>query len=419
MNSLTISRNSVRLLVVFSLLCVSSKANSQVIDWLVDGAANYVIEEAKNQLGLNNLGGRLWDAIVDADAEATIDEKAATLSDITIDRSKVNTVSGKYPGASRWTYGSGHSTLSSHIQYYLNPLANVGVSSLGNGKANSTLSAYRDSLKNSFAVSALSDVVNKQVLDSLEIMTNSTELKQLLLEDLNDAPSLIIFLNKHPEGVRVYANSRTTKLRKDPYHLYYWSVSADAHRSTLSKKDKKKLLDPRQFFFTPSENGQINIVNGTEKIGLITNPTNHPSITCFSPELMNFCAAPNATYTYQNIKMETDALGRLIRTTQTIGEMYKGKSKVKTTLSAKNASKYKSDKIHSKALELGFSKYSLPQSNFNMVYASSEIVSGLKKKLKSIQKQMPKNVDDAQIAVTLKYTTNKKYADAVDVVVDQ
>ncbi|WP_285819491.1 hypothetical protein [Bacteroides acidifaciens] len=396
-----------RILIGILSLMISGNAHAQIVDWIIDQAAQSIVNEAEKQLG--EIGNSLWNSIIESEAKASITKKANKLKDIEIDRTKELKLLEKYKDIPIYRYSEMYPLMFSKTESYLNPLNNIEISKLGNGVVMNTLQAMQDSIRNAITTTQLSELLTKQALDSLCIMENSEYLNKLLLDDINHSRAIAILLNNHPEAVRVYANLSKTEFRRKILHLYYWAVAADAHRRCLSKK--RKLINPRNVKIVQSDSMFLIIYKGEEYGAILGN-----KIVCKNINLLNLCNVPNTQYHYNNMMYETDALGRVVRAEQQVNRDYKGKCKDKGAVKPKDCTKFRCSKLYNKFYSLGFPKYQSPDCNINTVYLKDDIFKQNKKQVKLLMKEINKGASNSYRIVTkLTYDDDTFYCKGINI----
>ena len=110
---------------------ISGNAHAQIVDWIIDQAAQSIVNEAEKQLG--EIGNSLWNSIIESEAKASITKKANKLKDIEIDRTKELKLLEKYKDIPIYRYSEMYPLMFSKTESYLNPLNNIEISKLGNG----------------------------------------------------------------------------------------------------------------------------------------------------------------------------------------------------------------------------------------------------------------------------------------------
>lgn len=397
-----ISITRLRIIIFLCLLMMSTNAQSQIIDWIIDQAAQSIVNEAESQL--SGMGNTLWNSIIESNAKSSVENKAKTFKDIPIDRSKEAELAMRYKNMTLCEYPGMYAVMLNNINAYLNPLKNIKMSVLGDGTVMRASQLMQDSINNSIVVKQLSEIMIQQVLDSLSVMEDSKQLSELLLDDINYSKAIAVFLNNHPEAVRVYANSSKTELRGNLSHLYYWSVGADAHKEYLSKK-KNKLINPRFVKFVQS-NDEVIIYYGNRYCGKIKGN----EISCNTIDLLNLCGAPNMEYYYGNMVYRTDAIGRVVQSLQVIENQYKSKCKEKGSIKSKYFAKFKSNESFNHTYGLGLKKYQSPDCNMNTIYMrKDEHFKKHKKMIKLIQKKIGKSQSKYVLETKLNYNDECTY----------
>ncbi|WP_418213047.1 hypothetical protein [Bacteroides difficilis] len=399
--------NKRRILLGILSLIISGNVHAQIVDWIIDQAAQSIVSAAEEQL--SGIGNSLWNSIVESEAKSSITANANKLKDLKIDRTKELELLGKYKNVSIYQYNEMYPLMYSKMKSYLNPLSNIKVAALGNGAIIAASQTMQDSIKKATTVTQLSELVTKQVLDSLYVMENSDHLNRLLFDDINRSRAIAILLNNHPNAVRVYANLSKTELCGQLQQLYYWSVTADSHKEGLPKKNK--LIKPRYIEFVQSDSLVLIVYNG-EEYGAISGN----KIICKNIDLLNLCSMPNTQYYYNNMMYKTDALGRVIEVVQQVSHAYKGKCKDRGTVKSKDCAKFKYSNLYNKFYSLGLQKYQSPDCNINTIYLKKDdTFKKNKKQVKLLLKEIAKGKSDNYIIVTkLIYDDNTFYCKGVN-----
>ncbi len=326
------------------------KGKAQIMDYIEEKITDYVKEKAEDYIDeqtggiyskaknfLTNPIGTLWGAYVEKSARSSVAEKASGLANFNVSEGQLNILRRQYGIAPLMS--TDQKTLILPIQYGISesidlvtlPDGNRKIGSLGDGNILHCTKIYLDSLNAVSSVRALEDVLVKETLDSLKEISNEIVNSQLL-EDINVVPQLITTLNRHPEAVRVYANSMSTSLRYQPFHLIYWSSKADSHRNKLPRKTK--LPNPRSFLFK-QKGDEVTIWYNGLKLGVYSLKLH--KIDCLSAELLNYIPMPNCSYAFGSTVFSSDILGRLTYLNTPLNT--KGKVIIKTCVKTKDLQK--------------------------------------------------------------------------------
>lgn len=324
------------LLSVSTLMGFNLPSSAQIADWLAD----QIRSEIQNQISsvtnynsnyLGSFGSYIWESVVNAKCESDLKEKALEFRNFNIDRSFLDRVPKKYPRSNK--YWSDYAELSpllySHANGYFHGKSDIKFRDAAHETIARYAVTYIDSVSSTGRLNYKELVLNQAVIDSLAMCASFPGDIDSVTNDMKQYPTLAIFLNNHPEAVRVYCNSiMAPGLRRDTRHLSYWALKADSHRHLLNKK--QRLLNPRHLRFVQKDKG-IDILQEEELIGQIVDE----KLYVCNINLMNLLGRPNTTYVLADNQWMTDEYGRVEKTTQMYGKSYKGKCKQKSKLNVK------------------------------------------------------------------------------------
>ena len=340
------NNNRLRWILSFCLAISSISSEAQLIDMIADYAAEQITNKVRSYI--YDAASSLWDEMVESEARDAIEERAKKLSDYHISQEELQQlmVRNGYPNDESINAANIINPISSGIRSNFNlkvmSFGNTHLSALGNGCIGASMRAYNDSVSLSLKVQSLEDVLSQTVMDSIAAIGLS---KDNLLSDINQDPRLAIMFNNHPQIVRVYSNSLSTKLRTNPSHLYYWGVIADSHRKLLPRKTK--LINPR-FIKFEGTGSTVTLSKNGEQLGEYY--LDGRKLKVSSIEILNLLPAANTSYFFDNTVFATDELGRVTEITFPLNK--KGKK------IAKSKVKYK-DLCYSQSIEPGSDLYSL------------------------------------------------------------
>lgn len=316
-------------------LC-SLSSYAQIADWIeqqireeINSAISPIVNYNANNMG--SFGSYIWESVVSAKCESDLEEKAKEFENFEIDTSFLNRVPVKYPNRdSYWVeYMQIRPQLCDKANSFFHQNKSIRLDKLANFKVDAAATAYIDSLASDLKMKSIGSVLNSVALDSVNLLLNSSVLKDNLLMDLNENAAIAIVLNNHPEAVRVYANTaEVPELRKSTKHLLYWAVYADSHKNEFSKK--QKLINPRFLYFKQIE-GVVDVYSGSTVIARI----NKDELEVLDINIMNLIGRPNTTYVFGNNKWVTDNMGRVVAASQVRDAEHKMKCKQKSYLKAK------------------------------------------------------------------------------------
>ena len=308
--------------IVGLLFLTPQSSSAQIEDLIEEQIKGYVTEQAENYI--DNLSGGLyykvksfyynpvgtiWESYIRSDVQRAVNAKAGELKDFKVNETELSRL--------RTKFGIGESmptdqkTMFMPIRYGISESFSKSLTkpnqSLSQMINKEVLNHYIDSLKIPLVYNHLEKVLNQAVIDSTELF-NNLNIKEILINDINYSRGLAGLLNRHPEIVRVYANSINTNLRTSTSHLYYWGVLADSHKQKLPKK--AKIINPRNIKFEtiPDKDNIVALVYENSIIGSCAGAV----IGIVSPELLNLMPKPGCCYVYKDTYMMIDDLGRLL-----------------------------------------------------------------------------------------------------------
>lgn len=330
--------NSLRLSAILLAFSFQVVSQAQVLDNIKDyvtgqikdyiyGEVNSILHTTNSYLG--SFGSSIWEGVVDYKLESDLEESAQKFEEFEPKRLELNDLQNRYSAYARTTpYSNIHTEHTTNIHGLIHAKKDVPIKVLGNGVVKQAIDRSNQETEEQMQITALDDVLLPNVMDSIRhYAASEAVLPQTLLEDMRKNYRMAVFLNQHPTAVRVYCNSlRTSILRSNIAHLLYWSETADAHHSMLSRK--AILINPRNIKFEDGGIG-VNIMYNGQRLGFMQGN----EITCESIELLNLQAMPKTRYLYGNFVYRTDAMGRVESVIQKLAKSYKAKcpqkSKVK------------------------------------------------------------------------------------------
>ncbi|MDE5787422.1 MAG: hypothetical protein K2H79_02615, partial [Bacteroidaceae bacterium] len=324
------------LLSVSTLMGFNLPSSAQIAEWLAD----QIRSEIQNQISsvtnynsnyLGSFGSYIWESVVNAKCESDLEEKALEFRKFNIDRSFLDRVPKKYPHSNKyWSdYSEIFPLLNSRANGYFHGKSNVKFRDAAHEAIARYAATYIDSVSSTGRLNCKELELSQAVIDSLAKCASFPGGIDSVTNDMKQYPTLAIFLNNHPEAVRVYCNSIIAPgLRRDTRHLSYWALKADSHRHLLNKK--QRLLNPRLLRFVQKDKG-IDILQEEELIGQIVDD----KLYVCNINLMNLLGRPNTTYVLADNQWMTDEYGRVEKATQMYGKSYKGKCKQKSKLNVK------------------------------------------------------------------------------------
>ena len=208
--------------------------------------------------------------------------------------------------------------LLSRMNTFLDSMSNVPLNKIANGALMLSTTDYSDSVAAIDLIEKLTDVLNKQAADTAVALRGEKHLLTIVKANRAIAP----ILNNHPAAVKVAKNTQPMELAQSPAHLLYWGHTATAPFDGM--EPQPQIPDPGSFIFIKEqENSDVNVM--AEGISLAHIRGN--VIDCHNTDLMNLNPMPNSVYNYSNICFYTDALGRVVKVTQSFADDQKGKSK--------------------------------------------------------------------------------------------
>ncbi len=325
---------NIRVIILGVTLLTFKISHAQIGEWIADQIKSEIMSELNpilnyNSNRLGDFGEFIWDAVVEAYSENEMAEKMGQLSTVDIDKSALTTITRRYPGYnSYWTtYNQISPLLSSRGNSYFRNLSNLRLNDMAKRKIAYYASAYVDSISANMEISSLSSVLNQAALDTVASFDRQN-LNDSILKDINSNRALVSLFNHHPEVIRVYFNTLSIPaLRSNLRHLFYWGITADAHKSKLPKK--KKIIDPRRLLFVENEK-EIEIKNGSDVIAKL----NDDKIDVVDINILNLQGRPLTTYSFASKLWITDEHGRVVKTVQVCNKYTKEKCKQKSQLKA-------------------------------------------------------------------------------------
>ena len=409
--------------IVGLLILTPQLSSAQIEDMIEEQIKGYVTKKAEDYIddlsgGLYrkaqsfyyNPIGTIWESYIQSDVQRSVNAKAGELKDFKVNEKELSRL--------RTKFGIGESmptdqkTMFMPIRYGISESFTKSLTkpnrSLSQMINKEILNNYIDSLKTPFVYNHLEEVLTQSVIDSLELFDN-LNIKELLIIDINNSRGLAGLLNRHPEIVRVYANSINTKFRTSPSHLYYWGVLADSHKQRLSKK--AKIINPRNIKFEtmPDNDKVVTLVYENSIIGTYTEVV----IGIASPELLNLMPKPGCYYVYKDTYMMIDDLGRLLAARLSLNTQ--GKTIEKTKSKFKDLAKsvditYKND-LYTKLLK----KIKEQPSMAFLVDTGNQLNDTELSRIKKMMKELQKEEANSYIDIALSYESGSSVASAIKV----
>ncbi len=409
--------------IVGLLFLAPQLSSAQIEDMIEEQIKDYVTEQAENYI--DNLSGGLyykaksfyynpigtiWESYIQSDVQRSVNAKAGELKDFKVNENELSRL--------RTKFGIGESmptdqkTMFMPIRYgisesFVKSLTkpNQPLSQMINKEI---LNNYIDSLKMPLVYNHLEEVLNQAVIDSIELF-NNLNIKEILINDINKSRGLAGLLNRHPEIVRVYANSINTNLRTSTNHLYYWGVLADSHKQKLPKK--AKLIDPRNIKFEtiPDKDKVVALVYENSIIGTYTGDV----IGIISPELLNLLPKPWCYYVYKDTHMMIDYLGRLLFARVSVNTQEKTIEKTKTKFKdlAKSVDITNKNDLYTKLLK----KTKEQPSMAFIVDTGNQLNDAELSRIKKMIKELRKKATNGYIDIALNYESGSSVASTIKV----
>lgn len=409
---------------IIGLLFLTPQLSSaQIEDMIEEQIKGYITKEAEDYIddlsgGLYGKAksfyydpiGTIWESYIQSDVQRSVNEKAGQLKDFKVNEKELSRLRTKFGiGENMPTdqktmfmpirYGISESFAKSLIK------SNQSLSQMTNKEI---LNSYIDSLKMPLVYNHLEEILNQAVIDSVELF-NNLNIKEKLINDINNSRGLAGLLNRHPEIVRVYANSINTNLRTSTSHLYYWGVLADSHKQRQSKK--AKIINPRNIIFEtmPDNDKVVALVYENSIIGTYSEVV----IGIASPELLNLMPKPGCYYVYKDTHVMIDDLGRLLAARLSLNT--KGKTIKKTKSKFKDLAKCvditnKND-LYTKLLK----KIKEQPSMAFIVDTGNQLNDKELSRIKKMMKKIQKEETNSYIDITLSYESGSSVASAIKV----
>ena len=411
-----------RYYIIGFLFLTPQLSSAQIEDLIEEQIKGYVTNKAEDYIddlsgGLYrkaqsfyyNPIGTIWESYIQSDVQRSVNAKAGELKNFKVNEKELSRL--------RTNFGIGESmptdqkTMFMPIRYGISESftksltkPNLPLSKMVN---KNTLHNYIDSLKLPLKYNHLEEALNQSVIDSIELF-NDLNIKDTLIKDINNSRGLPGLLNRHPELVRVYANSINTDFRASTSHLYYWGVLADSHKHRLSKK--AKLINPRNIKFE-SVTGQkvVSLVYDNSIIGTYL----EEAIEVASPELLNLMPKPGCIYKNKETYMMVDDLGRLSAARLSVKTQGKSIEKTKTNFKelAKAANVTNKNDLYTKILK----KLKEQPSMAFIVDTGNQLNDAELSRLKKLFKDLQKNAGNAYIDIVLDYNSGSDAASIVKI----
>lgn len=357
--------------------------------------------------------GTIWESYKNASIRNTVNSKASELKDFKVSEQELLRLRRKYNIGEKMPVD--FKTVYMPIRYGIietfhgsMAMLNTPLGKLANGEIYSLSSEYVDSLKSINDISDIETVLNQRALDSLALFSGFN-IKETLLKDINANNKLLGLINRHPEVIRVYANSISTELRLRTEHLYYWSILADSYKEKLSRK--VKLINPRMIKFETMDD-TIALKYGNETIGFYSTYQNMYHYV--TPDILYMMPQPNSSYQYKNTSVIIDKMGRLssvrVRVNTSDKKIDKGKTKQKDIMKALGCSSKKD--LYSQLLK----KIKEQPSTAFFVQTGDQLdasrVSQIRKKIKGLLKESI----NSEVEITLNYNSGLYAPYSIDVI---
>ena len=410
-------------LYIISLLIASPQISSaQIEDYIESEIKSYVTEQAENYIDELSGGlygkakqfyynpiGTLWESYIQSDVQRSVNAKAGELKNFKVNEKELSRLRNKYGIGENMA--TDQKTMFMPIRYGISESfsrsltkPNLSLSQMIN---EDILHNYIDSLKNPIKYNNLEEVLIQSVIDSTELF-NNLNIKETLIKDINISRGLSGLLNRHPELVRVYANSINTDFRNSTSHLYYWGILADSHKHRLSKK--AKLIDPRNIKFES--------IPGKKAVSLVYDNTiigtySEEVIGIVSPELLNLMPKPGCIYINKETYMMIDDLGRLSAARLSVSTQGKSIEKTKTKFKelAKAANVTNKNDLYTKILK----KLKEQPSMAFIVDTGNQLNDTELSRLKKLFKELKKNTNNGFIDIALGYDSGSPVASTVKI----
>jgi hypothetical protein len=354
--------------------------------------------------------GTIWESYIQSDVQKSVNAKAGELKDFKVNEKELSRL--------RTKFGIGESmptdqkTMFMPIRYGISESfskslmkSNQSLSQMINKEI---LNNYIDSLKTPLVYNHLEEVFTQSVIDSVELF-NNINIKDTLIIDINNSRGLSGLLNRHPELVRVYANSINTDFRTSTSHLYYWGVLADSHKHRLPKK--AKIINPRNIKFeTIKDNDKmVTLVYENSSIGTYTGDV----IGIASPELLNLMPKPGCCYVYKDTYMMIDDLGRLLSARLSVNTQGKVIEKTKTKFKdmLKSVDITNKNDLYTKLL-----KKIKEQPSMAFIVDTGNLLNGTElSSIKKMIKELQKKAGNSYIDIALSYESGSSVASDIKV----
>lgn len=288
---------------------------------------------------------------------------------------------------------------------FLNSTNNVKLMNLGNNIVRDASSIYIDSIKEERKYSSLENILNKEIMAMLE--KEAQEIKDTLLNDINEDGRLALLLNRHQETLPVYLNSFTTQERNNLNHLLYWGIIADSNKRLFPKNE---IIDGRTLKFKTTHNG-VEIISNNIIIGIIKNKT---EIECKSFELLNLIPYGNKKYIVGANSYTTDILGRINQVNVSLSRNI-AKNKFKKQLKEKDIIKAQQQNINDMAFYLIPKEYGGISCYMNILPIEKNKIN--KKNIKGYKKGIKETLKShnyINISITISYNKGSLYPSQIN-----
>lgn len=374
--------------------------NSQISDWIAEKAADYIVNGAQKQLG--SAGSLIWNSAVNSHLEENIKKESRNLSSILINKSLLDKVDKKYDmNKETDLYGKIQRSQRNKINSFYEVLKNRNFNTLAKGRIKTITTALYDSITLSIKENDLASLLLTAVIDSLKLPDFDKSIFDTILIDINMNHNLSFILNNHPDATRIYNNSLHSSLRAKSSHLLYWSKYADAHLSSLDKKNK--IINPREIYFT-EEKSTIYIKHKNQLLAT----QNDNFITPKTIDILNLNKKPNTKYVLSNTVFETDNLGRIVKVTQDISPKSPENSNLRS-INKKMKFKIKSPSSNLLIYQPAFISFNAPICFINTLFLTKN--ASTKRFIKNTKKQMKEYL---KIGDDFRVQTNIIYKDESD-----
>lgn len=408
-----------KIYILGALFTASQTSSAQIEDFIeekiTEYAENYIDDLSGGLYGkaksfFYNPVGTIWESYIQSDVQRSVNAKAAKLKNFEVNEKELSRLRNKYNISENMA--TDQKTMFMPIQYGITESFSKSLIKpslpLSQMINEDIMNNYIDSLKTPLVYNRLEEILTQSVIDSLELF-NNINIKEILINDINNSRGLAGLLNRHPEIVRVYANSINTKYRTSTSHLYYWGVLADSHKHKLSKK--AKIINPRNIKFEaiPDEDKAVALVYENSIIGTYTEVV----IGIVSPELLNLMPKPGCCYVYKDTYMMIDDLGRLLSARLSVNTQGKAIEKTKTKFKdlAKSVDIINKNDLYTKLLK----KIKEQPSMAYIVDTGNQLNDTELSRLKKMIKELQKKAANSYIDIALSYESGSSVASTVKV----